>query len=415
MSDAEDRPVVIIGAGHAGVQLAVALRQGGWLGRILLMEAQAHLPYERPPLSKDHLSAPATDGPALLRKPSFYADKGIELQLDETVAAIDVAAKAVITDSGQSITYHRLVIATGADARRLSLPGADLPGVQCLRVLDEAQALRSRLRPGASIVVIGGGYIGLEVAAAAAKAGCRVTLLERDDRVMSRVTSPPVSRHFEALHLEHGVALRLGTSIARVTGQDRIEAIETDTGEVVAADTVVAGIGVIANDAMAAKAGIACRDGILVDGSGRTSAPDVYAIGDVARRVNGPEDMVGLRLECIQNAVDQANAVATHIVNGGETAVQVPWFWTVQYGVRLQSAGLAAPGDQILRRPAANGNGFSLLYLRDGRLAAIDTINNLPDFVPARKLIAAGARVDALAATDPAVKLGQIATKETIE
>lgn len=407
------RSVVVLGAGHAGVQTAYALRQGGWTGRIVLIDEAHHLPYERPPLSKDYLHGEnATEAP-LLRKAAFYADKGIDLLLSSEIRAIDVAGKAIVAMNGDRIDYDRLVLATGAAARHLAIQGAALSGVQCLRTLDDSRVLKTMLRPHASIVIIGGGYIGLEVAAAAVAAGCKVTLLERDGRLMSRVTSEKVSRHFEELHQSRGVRIVLNASASRIIGNKTVEAVVTDGGEIIPADSVVVGIGVTANDRLAAEAGIACDDGIIVDGCGRTSIPGIYAAGDVTKFYSARGDLI--RLECIQNAVDQASAVAAHILSGKETGPAVPWFWTVQYGVRLQSAGLRAPDDDALVRPAAKGSGFSILYRRDGVLAAIDTVDCLADFIPAKKLIASRSQLDWQAATDPRIKLADLAVMEKTE
>lgn len=405
-SASPDRTVVVVGAGHGGVQVVQSLRQGGWSGGIVLLEADTELPYERPPLSKDFLAAAADAPPALLRKASYYADKGIDLRLGDPAARIDRDARRVLTRDGRAIAYDKLVLAPGAQARPFAVPGAGLAGVTTLRTLAEARAVKGMLEAGRRIVIIGAGYIGLEVAAAACKAGAQVTVIEAGDRVMGRVACEIVSRHFQALHAAHGVRFRFATAVTELRGTGRVEAVVAAAGEVLGADGVVVGIGVVPNTRIAAEAGLPCADGILVDGLGRTADPDIYAVGDATRIAT--RHGATMRLECIQNAVDQANAVARHILTGEEAEPQVPWFWTVQHGVRLQSAGVRAEDDEALVRPSAKGDGFSVLHLRAGALAAIDTVDCLQDFMPARRLIASRRPIDRAAAVDPAVKLTQL-------
>jgi 3-phenylpropionate/trans-cinnamate dioxygenase ferredoxin reductase subunit len=397
-------PVVIVGAGHSGVAVAAGLRARGWEGGILLLEAEKGTPYERPPLSKELLKDGAPDESAVLRKEKFYQDKLIDRVAGIAVDSVDRAGRTVLLSDGSRLAYHRLVIATGSRARALTVPGAALPGVQSLRTRDDALELKRILVAGARVAIIGAGYIGLEVAAAAAAKGCEVTVLEFQDRVMSRVTSAPVSRHFQQLHERHGVRFVFGAAVTDIEGDQRAERVVTADGAVFQADVVLAGIGVVPNQELAAEAGLECRDGILVDGHGMTSDPAIYAIGDVTR-FTSPIDGASQRLECIQNAQAQADTVAAHITGQPAGVPEIPWFWTVQHGVRLQTAGVRRPDDDVIVRGNPAGGSFSVVYLRDGRISAVDTIGGLADFRPARKLIARGDRMDPALAADPRVPL----------
>lgn len=397
-------PIVIIGAGHAGVAVAAGLRTRGYGGQILLLEADKELPYERPPLSKELLTPGAAEQPIPLRKQKFYEDKGIERIAGLSVNSIDRAGRSVLLSDGTRRNYHRLVIATGARARPLTIPGADLPGVLSLRTYDDAVELKRALVPGARVAIIGAGYIGMEVAAAAAKAGCHATVLEFQDRVMSRVTAAPVSHYFEQLHEAKGVRFVFGAAVTAVEGPGRAERVATADGTIYPADVVVAGIGVLPNQDLAEAAGLECRDGILVDEDCRTSDPLVYAAGD-ATRFTGGFDGASLRLECIQSALAQAERIAGDITGQPAREPEVPWFWTVQHGIRLQTAGVRHPDDDVIVRGAPESGKFSVVYLRGGRLAAVDTVAGLADFRPAKKLIADAALIHPAAAADPSVPL----------
>lgn len=295
----------------------------------------------------------------------------------------------------------------GPSARRLMVPGGDLPGIHRLETWEDAVALKDALRPGARVVVIGAGYIGLEVAAAAVENGCETTVLEFQDRAMSRVTSEPVSRHFERIHRSRGTRFVFGAAVTEVRGDGRAQEVRTADGTAYPADVVVVGIGVVPCQELAADCGLRVADGIVVDHDSRTSDPDIYAAGDATRLID-ESDGTNRRLESIQSAVAQATNAANHIMGAPSGKREVPWFWTVQHGVRLQTAGLRDPGDTVVVR-GADRDQFSVLYLREGRLAAIDTIGSLRDFNPGKKFIAAAARIDPQRAADPSVKLSEAA------
>lgn len=402
-------PIVVVGAGHAGVHTTSRLVELGYRGELILIDEEDGLPYERPPLSKDVLASAESHEPPALRKQDYYEDKGIRRIAGSAVTAVDRSARRVCLADDSAIPYHRLILATGSRARTLDVPGAALPGVQVLKTRADGHNLKAMLRAGVRFVIVGAGYIGMEVAAAAVKSGCSATVLEYQNRSMSRVTSEEVSRYFEDLHVAEGVRFAFGSSLERIEGSDRVEGIVTSDGETIPADVVVVGIGVLPNQELAEVAGLDCSDGIVVDEHARTSDPEIYAVGDVTR-FTCPREGASMRLECVQNAMAQADSAARHILGLDAAVAEVPWFWTVQHGARLQTAGVRSPEDQIVRRGDPADGKFAVLYLRDGRLAALDTINALGDFAAGKKLIAACARLDPVLAADRAVKLATTRT-----
>jgi 3-phenylpropionate/trans-cinnamate dioxygenase ferredoxin reductase component len=382
---------VIIGAGQAGVQTAVELRAAGYSGPVTLLGAEQALPYHRPPLSKAYLTGEKGTDALLMRGPSFYSEQAIALHQGAEVTAIDHAAKSVTTAAGQRFGYDHLVLATGASARPLGCPGADLDGVMVLRSRADSEALKLRLEAAGRLVVVGGGFIGLEVAASARKLGKQVTVLEMQDRLMARAVGSDVSAFFAGVHWDHGVDLRLGDGIAAIAGRNgAVSGVHTTRGAELACDIVLAGIGVSPRTQLAEAAGLGIANGIVVDAAQRTSDPHIFALGDCASFPN-PHGSGMIRLESVQNAVDQARIVAAGIIGDAARYQAVPWFWSDQYDLKLQMVGLSHGHDHVEARGNRAESRFSVFYFRAGRLVAIDSINRPADHMRGRKLLAAGA------------------------
>ena len=386
--------IVIVGAGQAGTLSAEALRSGGYTGAITLLGDEDRGPYHRPPLSKAWLAGEVGDAQLVLRAPEMLAKKGITLRTGTSVQAIDRAARQVHLAGGESLAYTGLVLATGATPRRLPLPGLDAPNVLPLRSQADASAIAARLsvcaEQGLPLVVIGGGFIGLEVAATARKKGVAVTVLEAAPRLLGRVLSPELSAWYAGLHRAHGVQLVLDARLERAEQVDgEVRALVMADGSRHPCALVVLGVGVAANDQLAAAAGLACDRGIVVDACGRTDDPLVVAAGDcTARRL---DDGQLLRLESVQNATEQAKSAAAALLGQPRPFTATPWFWSDQYDRKLQMAGLSAGADAwAVRGDMAADAGFSVYHFRAGRLIAVDSVNAAKDHLQARKLLDAG-------------------------
>ena len=359
-------------------------------------------PYQRPPLSKAYLAGDFARERLFLKPETFFSEAGCELRLSSKVAAIERAARRVVLEGGETLPYDKLLLATGARVRRISAPGAKLDGIHYLRGISDADALRPRFAPGARLVVVGGGYIGLEVAAVAAKHGLAVTVIEAASRVMERAVSPLLSSFYAGEHNRHGVRLMLNCGARGFTGNGRVEAVMTDAGNI-AADVVLVGIGIVPNTDLAAAAGLAVGDGIKVDDCTRTSDPAIFAAGDCT---DHPALAGGrVRLESVQNAIDQAKHAALAMLGTPKPYREVPWFWSDQYDLKLQIAGLARPGDTLVARGDPSARKFAVFHLRSGALAAVEAVNAAPEYVAGRRLIAEGKTVDAARLADPTVPM----------
>ena len=382
---------IIIGAGQAGLQVAVELRQAGYAGAVTLVGEEAAQPYHRPPLSKAYLTGEKSLDALQMRGQAFYSEQAITFMPGLAATGIDRAARHVVLADGTALTYDHLVLATGAAARPLSCPGHDFVGVMTLRSLDDATALKARLATARHLVVVGGGFIGLEAAASARKLGVAVSVLEMQDRLMARAVGPDVSQHFATVHRSHGVDLRLGQGIAEVVGEaGKAMAVRTTAGDTLPVDIVLAGIGVTPNTALALSAGLPVSNGIVVDEAQRTSDPRIHALGDVCA-FPAPHGAGLIRLESVQNAVDQAKVVAASITGQPARYQSVPWFWSDQYDLKLQMVGLSQGHDAVIERGNRDENRFSVFYMKAGRLIAIDSINRPADHMRGRKLLAPGA------------------------
>lgn len=397
--------VVVVGAGQAGAQVAISLRQGGFAGGIVLLGDEPDLPYQRPPLSKKFLTGEVAADRAYVKPPAFYEQNRVEMALARRVVGIDRAAARVIDSEGASWAYDALVLCMGTRVRRLAVEGGELPGVRYLRTMADARDIRSQAVSAGRAVVVGGGYIGLEVAASLRHLGAEVTVLEAQERVMNRVVAEPVSRFFTEEHRRHGVEILTGAGVSGFRGGDHVEAVAGSDGELWPADLVVVGIGAVPNDELAREAGLEVANGIVVDSTGRTSDPAIWAAGDVTNLPSGLFDR-RLRLESVHNAMAQAKAVAASILGSPEAYDDVPWFWSDQYDIKLQIAGLSIAADGVLLRGDPAGRAFSCLYMKNGRLMALDAINRPGDFIMAKRLIAERRVLDEARAADPAIKLG---------
>ena len=401
------RPLIVIGGGQAAFQLVYSLRGEGYDGCICLIGEEPIPPYQRPPLSKAYLLGKHDREGMFLRQPDWYDDNQIELSTGVKVVSLDRAARQIMTNDGRRLDYGTLVLATGAHPRRLAVSGADLDGIVYIRTLADADAIKERLDGVRSVVVIGGGFIGLEFAAVARKLGKTVTVLEGQQRLLARAVAPVVSDFFASLHRGFGVEIVCGVSVKAATGSSgQVTAVETMDGLSYPADMVVVGIGVEANDMVAREAGLTCNGGIEVDTHLRTNDPDIYAIGDCVQHHNPFADK-RMRVESVQNAVDQARCAAANISGRVEPYVAVPWFWSDQYDLKLQMVGFSAGHDRLVMRGSPHTHQFSVFYYRGSKVIGIDSVNRASDHMLGRKLIAAGATVPPEVAADETVNLKQ--------
>ena len=380
--------IVIVGAGHAGAQAAVALRQRKFEGTIAVLGEEPDLPYERPPLSKEYLAGEKPFERLLIRPAAFWAERGVRMLTRTRVVAVDADARTVRTAAGATIGYGELIWAAGGHARRLSCEGSDLAGVHSVRCRADVDAIRDELGTTTRVAVIGGGYVGLEAAAVLAKLGKQVTLFEAAPRVLARVAGVALSRFYEAEHRARGVDVRLGAAVERIEGVGgRAAAVRLLGGERVGADMVIVGIGIDAAVGPLLEAGAEGANGVDVDAYCRTSLPDVYAIGDCAAHENPHAGGLKLRLESVQNAHDMAAVAARAIVGQPERYSAMPWFWSNQYDLKLQTVGLSVGHDQTVVRGDPAARSFSVLHLLAGRVIALDCVNATRDYVQGRKLI----------------------------
>lgn len=379
-------PIVIVGAGQAGMRVAETLRKLDFDGPVMLIGEEPHPPYQRPPLSKKFLLGEMGEEQLWLQGDGFFAQLGIDLMTGVRVAAIEPRLKRVTLTGGVEIEYHKLILATGSRARTLPIPGGALAGVHTLRGIEDVKQLRQSLGAVQRMAIIGGGYIGLEVAAVLRELGKAVTVLESEDRLLKRVMSPLMAEFFRGLHLRHGAEILLGQRVTRLVGEDRVAGVEVTGGEILPAELVLTAIGGQANDELARDAGIPCQDGVVVDAHCE-AAPGIYAAGDCARF---PSLRYGryVRLESVQNANDQARAAAHAVLGAAEEYDPVPWFWSDQYDVKLQIAGLAQGFDRHVTEGDMNAGSFSVTYYAGDRLLAVDAVNAPRAHMLARRALA---------------------------
>ena len=400
--------IVVVGAGQAGAALVARLRALGHSGPLTLVGAEPDAPYQRPPLSKAYLKGELARERLHLRPESFYAAEGVDLITGVRAERIDRAARVVMLADGRALRYDRLALTTGATPRRWPAAlGGGLDGVLVMRSLGDADALAARLRPGARALVVGGGYIGLEAAAVLVGAGLSVTLVEAAERILARVAAPATADYFRALHRSHGVALREGDGVARLLGEEgRLVGAELADGERIDAELALVGIGVLPEIALAEAAGLVVENGVRVDAAGRTSDPDVFAAGDCA---SFPYDGRRIRLESVPHAIEHAEAVAEGMLGRDVAYVARPWFWSDQYDVKLQIAGLNAGWERTVTRPGARPGAESVWYFSGPRLLAVDAMNDARAYMTGKRWIEAGLSPDPDRIADPDADLKTLA------
>ena len=406
----EQQTCLIIGASHGGASLANNVRREGWEGRILVIGNEDSMPYHRPPLSKALLMKEKTPEELEIFKPTVYEKSKIEFMLGVNVEKIDRSAKTVELDNGETISYHKLGLCTGARVRKLDIPGANLKGVHYLRTLADAQAIQADVKEGGKAVIVGGGYIGLETAASLRKLGMEVTVLEMMDRVLERVTAPELSEYYTELHKRHGVEIITSAQARALLGEDRVEKVQCNHGLILDADLVIIGIGVAPNTELAQAADLAVENGIVVDEFAATEDPDIVAAGDCTYH---PNDVLGfkLRLESVPNAMDQSRAAAASI-NGTQKAYHaLPWFWSDQYNIKLQIAGFNRGYERVVLRGEPSSDNFVAWYMKGNTVLAADCINSPKEFMQAKKLIAQKIEVSDEQLADPEIQVASLIPK----
>ena len=393
--------MVIIGAGHAAGQAAASLRQEKYTGPITIIGDEAHVPYQRPPLSKAYLSGAQEVDRVYLRPEKFYQDKDIDLKLSTRATAINADAKTVELEDGAKIEYDKLLISTGSRPRMLSIPGSDLGGIHYLRTIDDVDGIRAEMREGANLVIVGGGYIGLEVAAVGVEQGLNVHVLEMEDRILQRVTTPTMSDYYNELHKGRGVNIHTQTAVTGFSGNGKVQKVMCGDSEF-DADMVIVGIGIVPNTELAEVAGLTCDNGIVVDDHCQTSDPDIYAAGDCTNHPNALLDR-RLHLESVPNAMDQARTSVSNMLGGDKSYAAIPWFWSDQYELKLQMVGFSADGNREVVRGDMASNQFAVIYLKDNTVVAADAVNSPKDFMLCKQLV--GKEADAAVLGDSASDL----------
>ncbi len=389
--------IVIIGAGQGAGQAAASFRQSGYDGELLILGEESYPPYQRPPLSKQYLSGELPLERVYVRAEKFYKENDIEVRMNTRVDSIDPNAKSVTSASGDTFHYDKLLIATGSRPRILQVPGSDLAGIHYLRTIDDVNEIQAAMKEAKNIVIVGGGYIGLEVASVAVTSGHNVTVLEMEDRILQRVTTPEMSRYYHDLHTNRGLDIITNTTVSGFEGTGKVERVLCGDSKI-EADLVIVGIGIVPNVELALDAGIDCDNGILVDGQCRTSAPDIFAIGDCT---NHPNPLLArrLRLESVPNAMEQARVAVANMLGNEKTYSAVPWFWSDQYELKLQMVGFSSDGDTQVVRGDMAANQFAVFYLKDGAVVAVDAVNSPREFMVCKQLY--GKKVDAARLADP--------------
>lgn len=398
--------MVIIGAGHAAGQAAASLRQEKYEGPITIIGDEPHIPYQRPPLSKQYLSGEQAIERVYLRPEKFYADKDVTLKLGVNATEIDREAKQVVLDNGENVPYDKLIIATGSRPRILNIEGSDLKGIHYLRTIADVDAIRDEMAAGKNLVIVGGGYIGLEVASVGIEKGLNVHVLEMESRILQRVTTTQMSEYYHNLHSGRGVNIHTDTMVSGFAGSGQVEQVLCGD-ESFDADLVIVGIGIMPNIELAQAAGLECDNGIVVDDHCRTSDPEIYAAGDCT---NHPNPLLNrrLRLESVPNAMEQARVCVSNMLGGDKMYAAMPWFWSDQYELKLQMVGFSADGDEQVLRGNMEENQFAVFYLNNGKVVAADAVNSPKEFMVCKQLV--GKAVDPATLANPETELKDLLT-----
>ena len=399
---------VIVGASHAAAMLAPSLRQQGWQGRIIVVGAEASIPYHRPPLSKDFLAGAKTLDEILIRPAKVYEKSEVEFILDTRVESVNRDNKTIRLSNNETLSYGKLALTVGSKVRKVNLPGVDLDGVFYLRDLKDVERISAHISPGANAVIVGGGYIGLETAAVLNGKGMNVTVLEMMERVLQRVTAPVLSEFYTRIHEEEGVSIRCGIGVTGFKGNGRVSKVLCSDGSEFAADLVIIGVGILPNTVLAEEAGLRVDNGIVVNAQAQTSDPDIFAAGDCTFHHNPIYDR-WIRLESVQNATDQSRVIAGAACGKEISYNAVPWFWSEQYDLMLQIAGLSQGYDEIITRgDPGNGRRFAAFYLKAGKVIAVDAVNKPQEFMFTKKLIPAQKTVDKIRLADADVPIKEL-------
>ena len=396
--------LVIVGGGQSAAQCVLTLKRNDFKTKITLISEEKHIPYQRPPLSKEYLSDEVTLERVYMKSKEFYDQNNVEIISSTKVIAIDRNKKSLTLSNTENLQYENLVLATGSRVRKLEVEGSHLSNINYLRTIEEADQLKKYFKLGKKLVVIGAGYIGLEVAAAAIKKGLGVTVIEMDDRVMNRTVDPIISKYFDSLHRSKGAEIILNAALERFEGRKEVEKVICSNGKILEADGVVVGVGIIPNQEIAKSAGLKCNNGIVVDKFGRTEDPFIFACGDCTNHPN-PSLNKNLRLESVHNALEQAKTVAFSLIGKPEKYDQIPWFWSDQYEEKLQIVGLSGDHDEIVTRGSMAEGNFMLFFLKKGELIAINSVNNPKEFSISKKLVANKLKISSDVLCDQSVDL----------
>ena len=398
------KDLVIVGAGQSAAQCVLTLKRNNFKESIVVVGEEDHLPYQRPPLSKDYLSGDIGLDRVYMKTQDFYDQNNVTVKVATKVLSLDRKEKMVHLSKGEALPYENLVLATGSRVRQLEVEGSDLKNINYLRSINDSNNLKDQFKKGKSLVIIGAGYIGLEVAAAAVKKGLKVTVVEMENRVMSRTVDPVISEYFDTLHRSKGVEIILGSALEKFEGKTYVEKVVCTDGTILKADSVVIGVGILPNQEIAESAGLKCSNGILVDEFGRTEDSSVFACGDCTSHPNFYLNK-NIRLESVHNALEQAKTVALSLLGKQEKYDQVPWFWSDQFADKLQIVGLSGDHDETVVRGFIEERSFMLFYLKKGELIAVDSVNNPKDFLISKKLVANKLKISSDVLYDQSVEL----------